>query len=151
MIFVLVYLRALEKKPVLCKSGGAYRFSRFLFPSQERNGRKSFYCCGKYLARETFHTTAWTSAICYCRNKRGYPEVAQVAQVANHSTGFGSFCRLPSLPYNKLSYRTFCSFATVNYMILHQYLLTDYITHTCALSQKVSDNRKFTLLCNLLN
>lgn len=29
---------------------------------------------------------------------------------------------------------TFCSFAKVNYMILHQDLLTDYITHTYALS-----------------
>ena len=56
------------------------------------------------------------------------------ARVANHSAGFGSFYRSPSLPYNKLSYKTFCSFATVNYMILHQDLLTDYITHTYALS-----------------
>ena len=56
------------------------------------------------------------------------------ARVANHSARFGSFCRSPSLPCNKLSYRTFCSFATVNYMILHQDLLTDYVTHTYALS-----------------
>ena len=56
------------------------------------------------------------------------------ARVANHSAGFGSFCRSPSLTYNKLSYKTFCSFATVNYMILHQDLLTDYITHSYALS-----------------
>ena len=40
------------------------------------------------------------------------------ARVANHSAGFGSFSRLPSLPYSKLSYRTFCSFATVNYIPL---------------------------------
>ena len=26
------------------------------------------------------------------------------ARVANHSAGFGSFCRSPSLPYDKLSY-----------------------------------------------
>ena len=50
------------------------------------------------------------------------------ARVANDSAGFGSFCRSPSLLYNK-SYKTFCSFATVKYMILHQDLLTDCITH----------------------
>ena len=76
MICVLVYLRALEKKPVVCKSGGAYRFSRFLFPSRGRNDRKSFYCYGKYFAKENFHTTAWTSAKCYCGNKMGNPERA---------------------------------------------------------------------------
>ena len=37
MIFVPVYCRALKRKPVLCKSDGAFRFSRFLLPSRQRN------------------------------------------------------------------------------------------------------------------
>ena len=33
MIFILVYSRALKRKPVICKSDDAFRFSRFLVPS----------------------------------------------------------------------------------------------------------------------
>ena len=33
MIFVLVYFRALKRKPVICKSDNAFRFSCFLVPS----------------------------------------------------------------------------------------------------------------------
>ena len=33
MIFVLVYFRALKRKPVICKSDNAFWFSRFLVPS----------------------------------------------------------------------------------------------------------------------
>ena len=33
MIFVLVYFQALKRKPVICKSDNAFRFSRFLVPS----------------------------------------------------------------------------------------------------------------------
>ena len=47
MIFVLFYFRALKRKPVICKSDNAFRFSRFLVPSGQINHRKSFYCHGK--------------------------------------------------------------------------------------------------------
>ena len=126
MIFVLVYLRALEIKPVVCKSGGAYRFSRFLFPSQGRNDRKSFYCYGNYFAKKTFIQLLGLRQNVIAGTKwailsEQYHSILPT-RVANHSAGFGSFCRSPSLPYKKLSYRTFCSFATVNYMILQSNL-----------------------------
>ena len=76
MIFVLVYFRALKRKPVTCKSDNAFRFSRFLVPSRQRNHRKSFYCQGKYFAKENFRAPAWTSAKCYCGNKTSNPEWA---------------------------------------------------------------------------
>ena len=76
MIFALVYFRALKRKPVICKSDNAFRFSRFLVPSRQRNHRKSFYCHGKYFAKENFRASAWTSAKCYCGNKTGNPERA---------------------------------------------------------------------------
>ena len=58
MIFVLVYFRALKRKSVRCKSDDAFRFSRFLVPSRQRNHRKSFSCHGKYFAKENFHAPA---------------------------------------------------------------------------------------------
>ena len=74
VIFVLVYFPALKRKPVVLKSDNAFRFSRFLVPSRQRNHRKSFYCHGKYFAKENFRAPAWTSAKCYCGNKTGNPE-----------------------------------------------------------------------------
>ena len=58
MIFVLVYFRALKKKPVICKTDNPFRFSRFLVPSRQRNHRKSFYSHGKYFAKENFRAPA---------------------------------------------------------------------------------------------
>ena len=58
MIFILVYFRALKRKPVICKSDDAFRFSRFLVPSRQINHRKSFYCHGKYFAKENFRAPA---------------------------------------------------------------------------------------------
>ena len=60
MIFVLVYFRALERRPgpVICKSDNLFRFSRFLVPSRQRNHRKSFYYHGKYFAKESFRAPA---------------------------------------------------------------------------------------------
>ena len=52
--FVLVYFRALKRKPVICKSDNAFRFSRFLVLSRQKNHGKSFYCHGKYFAKEKF-------------------------------------------------------------------------------------------------
>ena len=54
MIFALVYFRALKRKPVICKSDKAFRFSCFLVPSWQRNHRKSFYCHGNILGKKTF-------------------------------------------------------------------------------------------------
>ena len=58
MIFVLVYFRALKRKPVVCKSDNAFRFSRFLVPSRQINHRKSFYSHGKYFTKENFRAPA---------------------------------------------------------------------------------------------
>ena len=58
MIFVLVYFRALKRKPVTRKSDNAFRFSHFLAPSRQINHRKSFYCHGKYFAKENFRAPA---------------------------------------------------------------------------------------------
>ena len=76
MIFLLVYFRALKRKPVICKSDNAFRFSHFLVPSRQRNQRKYFYCHGNYFAKENFHVPAWISAKYYCGNKTGLPERA---------------------------------------------------------------------------
>ena len=62
MIFVLVYFRALKRKPVIRRSDDVFRFSRFLVPSRQINHRKSFYCHGKYFTKENFRAPAWTSA-----------------------------------------------------------------------------------------
>ena len=58
------------------KSDGAFRFSRFLVLYRQGNHRKSFYCHGKYFAKETFRAPAWTSVKFYCGNKTGNPEWA---------------------------------------------------------------------------
>ena len=76
MIFILIYFQAMKRKPVMCKSDDAFRFSHFLVPSQKKNHRKSFYCHRKYFAKENFGAPAWTSAKCYCGNKTGNPEWA---------------------------------------------------------------------------
>ena len=49
MIFVLVYFRALKRKPVIRRSDDAFWFSRFLVPSQQINHRKS-----SFLSRKIF-------------------------------------------------------------------------------------------------
>ena len=79
MILVLVYFRALKRKPVICKSDGAFRFSPFLVPSRQRNHRKSFNCHGKYFRKEIYRAPAWTSAKFYYRNKTGNPERGAVS------------------------------------------------------------------------
>ena len=85
-----------------CKSDNAFRFPRFLVPSQQRNHGKYFYCHGKYLAKENFRAPAWTSAKRYCENKTGNPEQAVSLNLArsgsqSHSAGFGSSCPLAEL------------------------------------------------------
>ena len=54
MIFVLVYFRALKRKPVICKSDNAFRFSRFLAPSRQRNHRNLFTLTENILREKTF-------------------------------------------------------------------------------------------------
>ena len=76
MIFVVVYFQAFKRKPVICKSDNAFRFSRFLVPSRQKNHKRSFYCHRKYFAKENFRAPAWTLAKCYCGNKTGNPERA---------------------------------------------------------------------------
>ena len=85
MIFVLVYFRALKRKPVICKSDNALRFSRFLVPSRQRNHRKSFYCHGKYFAKENLRAPAWTSAKYYCGNKTAIPSGLHLASSGSQS------------------------------------------------------------------
>ena len=92
MILVLVYFRALKRKPVICKSDNVFRFSRFLVTSRQRNHRKSFYCRRKYFAKENFHAPAWISAECCCRNKMGNPERAVTLHLAH--SGSQSQCRI---------------------------------------------------------
>ena len=82
MTLVLVYFRALKRKPVICKSDGAFRFCRFLVPSRQRSHRKSFYRHGKYFAKENFRVPASTSC------KTGRPERAvslHLASSGSHS------------------------------------------------------------------
>ena len=101
MIFVLVYFRALKRKPVICKSHNAFRFSHFLVPSRQRNRRKSFYCHGKYFAKKTFVHPLGLRRNVIAGRKRAIPSGQYLsilpARVANHSAGFGSSCPLAEL------------------------------------------------------
>ena len=95
IIFVVVNFRALKRNP-------ANLTSRFLVTSRRRNRRKSFYCHGKYFAKENFREAAYTSARCYCGNKTGKPERVAALRLArsgshNHSAVFGSSCPLAEL------------------------------------------------------
>ena len=111
IIFVLVYFRALKRKPVICKSDGLFSlFSLSLtlsvFSSRQRNHRKSFYCHRKYFSKENFRAPAWTWAKFYCRNKTGNPERAISANLARSGSQSEHrirliFARSKSLPYNK--------------------------------------------------
>ena len=112
MIFVLVYFRALQRKPVICKSNNAFRFSRFLVTFRERNHRKSSYCHGKYFAKENFRAPAWILAKCCWENKTGNSERAVslhlARSVANHSAGFASSCPLGELAmYDKATFKSY--------------------------------------------
>ena len=54
MILVLVYFRALKRKPVKCKSNDTFRFSHFLVPSRRINHRKFFTITENILRNKTF-------------------------------------------------------------------------------------------------
>ena len=76
--FVLVYFRALKRKPVTVYAKVMFCFLCFhSFLSRQKNHRKSFYCHGKYFAKENFLAApARTSAKFYSGNKMGNPERA---------------------------------------------------------------------------
>ena len=73
MIFVLFYFRALKRKPVICKSDNAFRFSRFLVPSRQINHRKFFTVIENILRKKTFlhPLELWRNFI--CGNETGNP------------------------------------------------------------------------------
>ena len=95
IIFVLFYFWALKRKPVIRRSDNVFQFSRFLVPSRQINDRKSFYCHGKYFAKENFRAPAWTSAKCYCGNKTDNPERAVLLHLArSDSQSEHRICRI---------------------------------------------------------
>ena len=51
-------------------------FVFFVFTKPTETHQKSFYCHGKYFARENFRAPAWIWAKFYCGNKTGNPERA---------------------------------------------------------------------------
>ena len=92
IIFVLVYFRALKRKPVMCKSDNAFRFSRFLVPSTEN--------------LSTVTENIFMNPLGLRRNviggrKRAIPSGQHrsilPARIANHSAGFVSSCPLAEL------------------------------------------------------
>ena len=101
MIFVLVYFRALKRKPVIRRSDDALRFSRFLFPSRQINHRKSFHCHGKYLAKENFRLPVGLRRNVIAGTKRAIPtrqyRFILPARVANQDTEFAAYCPLAEL------------------------------------------------------
>ena len=101
MIFVHVYFRALKRKPVICKSDNAFRFSRFLVPSRQRNHRKSFTVTENILRKKTFVHPLGLRRNVIAGTKRAIPSVQYRSilptRIANHSAGFGSSCSLAEL------------------------------------------------------
>jgi len=71
------------------QSDGAFPFSGSLVPSQRRNDWKSFYCQGKYFAKDDFRAPPWTWRNVVAGTKRAIP-----LGVANQGTEFGSYCPL---------------------------------------------------------
>ena len=79
MIFVrLVYFRALKRKPVRCKSDGAFQF-RFLVPSRQRNQKKSSSCCyGKIFCERKPSSTHLNLGEMLLREQKANPERAEM-------------------------------------------------------------------------
>ena len=102
MIFVLVYFRALKRKPAICKSDNAFRFSRFLVPSRQINHRKSFLMSRKiFCERKLSYTRLNFSEILFAGTKRAIPggqyRSILPARVANQNTEFAAYCPLAEL------------------------------------------------------
>ena len=101
MIFVLVYFRALKRKPVIRKSDNAFRFSRFLVPSRQRNHRKSFTVTENILRKKTLLHPPGLRRNVTAGTKRAIPSgqyrFILPTRVANHSAEFGSPCPLAEL------------------------------------------------------
>ena len=67
-----------EKETRFMQKYGVFQFSCFLVPCQQRNHRKSFYCYGKYFAKENFCAPAWASVKCYCGKRKWQSQVASI-------------------------------------------------------------------------
>ena len=97
IIFVLVYFRALKRKPVMCKSDNAFRFSRFLVPSTENLSTVT----ENILRKKTFISPLGLRRNVIAGRKRAIPSGQHrsilTARVANHSAGFVSSCPLAEL------------------------------------------------------
>ena len=107
MILVLVYFRALKRKPVICKSDNAFQCSHFLIPPRQRNHRKIFLLSQKIFCRRKLSCTHLDFDEMFLREQNRQSRVGSIApilpaRVANHSAGFGSSC--PLAVHNKESY-----------------------------------------------
>ena len=102
MIFVLVYFRALKRKPVICKTDNPFRFSRFLVPSRQRNHRKIFLQSRKIFCKRKLSCTRLNfGEILFAGTKRAIPggQYGSIlpARVANQNTEFAAYCPLAEL------------------------------------------------------
>ena len=98
MIFVLVYVRALKRKPVIYKSDNAFRLFRFLVhPAREITENLSTIT-ENILRKKTFVHPLGLRRNVVAGTKRAIPsgQYGSIlpARVANHSTAFGSSCPL---------------------------------------------------------
>ena len=90
------YFGALKRKPVLRKRDGAFRFSRGLVPSRQRNNRKCLYCHGKYLRKKTFVHSFGREQNRKSRAGSIVPSCPR-GQPITASAGFSSSCPLTEL------------------------------------------------------
>ena len=107
MFFVLVYFRALKRKPVICKSDNAFRFSRSLVPSRQKIAENLFTATENILRKKTFVHPLGLRRNVIAATKRAisseqYRSIL-AARVANHSARFGSSCPLAELYYKASS------------------------------------------------
>ena len=96
MVFIIVNFWAPKRKPVTCKSDGAFQFSHFLVLFWLQNHRKSFYKSCKIFYERKPHCTHLDFKNVIVRTKRviqsrQYCSILP-AWVASQSTGFGSSC-----------------------------------------------------------
>ena len=79
MIFILLYFRALKRKPVICKSDNTFRFSHFLLPSWQRNHRKIFLLSWKILCRRKLSCTHLDFGKMLLWEQNGQSQVGSIA------------------------------------------------------------------------
>ena len=101
MIFVLVYFRALKRKPVICKSDNAFRFSG-VHPDRKIT-ENLFSVTENQFAKEIFVHPLGLRRNVIAGTKRAIPSgqyrsILQLpARVANNSAGFSLSCPLAEL------------------------------------------------------